>query len=47
MKAAKAKSVINDEIKTRVKDVLAKYDPSGNPNKVNDIEKTQRVTCRN
>lgn len=43
MKAAKAKSVINDEIKTRVKDVLAKYDPSGNPNKVNDIEKLKEL----
>ena len=38
---AQSKSKTSDEVKVKVKEVLAKYAPSGNPNKITDIEQSK------
>lgn len=40
---AKEKSATSDEVKTIVKELLAKYHSSGNPNKIDDIEKLKEL----
>lgn len=40
---SKQKSAISDEVKTKVKEVLAKYHPSGNPNKIEDVVKLKEL----
>jgi hypothetical protein len=40
---AKEKSSISNEVKTSVKEILAKYHPSGNPNKIDDITKLKEL----
>lgn len=40
---AKEKSAIGEEVKTVVKELLAKYHPSGNPNKIEDVEKLKEL----
>lgn len=40
---AKEKSVVSEIAKTSVKELLAKYHPSGNPNKIDDIEQLKKL----
>jgi hypothetical protein len=43
---AKEKSAISEDVKTIVKELLAKYHPSGNPNKIDDIEKLKELLSK-
>jgi len=43
---AKEKSATSDEVKTTVKALLAEYHPSGNPNKIDDIEKLKELLAK-
>jgi hypothetical protein len=40
---AKEKSATSEDIKATVKELLAKYHPSGNPNKIDDVEKLKEL----